>query len=601
MVKIIIEYLIHMANVIELDKYLANKAGLYNNYLNRTSLDIIVRLGCDFNYTKSHFDKFITQITYKKSLSYLPRPISKEITVRNHNNIVKKSNPIYIKKQQVLTIMFSKFLPDKKQMKRMISCYETCYYKDFEWVSIIIKKGYKFTEHELNYLLSVSCPLSMILSEMKKDNNTLKYLIYNGTTPKDIYTYIETNNIQLDNKDVEVLLKLNLNYNKLYKTRNNKTYTNLEWWSMIQYIINKINTQVSFEDIKILIKNYINDTNNDNKKLIEIKEDVIKNIFDNNNINEDILLLVCTYGSFTLIKQVFKKGIEKGIKISTKYLDLCISSEIIDKLKIINYLTEFGLILTDSHLELCCKLNEMDSIILLCNKYSLGFSQKCLEYACYHRNKDLIIKILNNKLIPNEDCLIALFLQECNKETNAIITQLMHILLEFDGHITIKVIEYAAMSGIFLECFKNSKVSSEEIYNIYHNYNMISLIKYGDLKINEHLFGLRKICLSSSLDIINRYIKTYNLKLDIYCLENMCMNIRSSPKEIKLIIDTYNIIPTLLCLHRLSYANGKKNYWDDKYNYVINKMMDTLSRSDIKNSYKYLYNEKEELIARLIT
>lgn len=257
-------------------------------------------------------------------------------------------------------------------------------------------------------------------------------------------------------------------------------------------------------------------------------------------------------------------------------------------------LKESNVDITDEYINhLVLKKNTLGLETLL--KFKQEYTEKTLRYFCYMNNKDMIIKHLDNKVIPTEDCIISLILGNTTNSNYIIKTKLISLLLEFGGKITNKIIEYSIANNIqFPEYMlkKHDIKFNEDTYELLHKYQFFTDEKYYVTRcgIPWELHQFRLKFRGSRLENILEVIKESKFKLDKYCFDNACMN-RYYPNIVDYLV-TLDVKPSLLSI-QFSYNNNhprkelifnhyiKHNISKEKGQKLIDYEMDKFNIRDI--------------------
>jgi hypothetical protein len=257
-------------------------------------------------------------------------------------------------------------------------------------------------------------------------------------------------------------------------------------------------------------------------------------------------------------------------------------------------LKESNVDITDEYINhLVLKKNTLGLETLL--KFKQEYTEKTLRYFCYMNNKDMIIKHLDNKVMPTEDCIISLILGNTTNSNYIIKTKLISLLLEFGGKITNKIIEYSIANNIqFPEYMlkKHDIKFNEDTYELLHKYQFFTDEKYYVTRcgIPWELHQFRLKFRGSGLENILEVIKESKFKPDKYCFDNACMN-RYYPNIVDYLV-TLDVKSSLLSI-QFSYNNNhsrkalifnhyiKHNISKEKGQKLIDYEMDKFNIRDI--------------------
>lgn len=530
---------------------------------------ILNKLG--YNFSQQEFDYFLVNATYQKAGSY----------------ITKK--PYYDEThwKEAITIMFTKFTPNTKQMDHLMSCYKSANKESnkFIWVDALITKGYNFIDSQKQHLAQCGYDMTTIYNNGIVNIDELKNVIVSVINEKSnidkLKNIIEKNPLQYSDDFIEwIISKHTLVDDYLFK----KYADVLDIFFNDQYIkisdkINDflINNKANFNIINyfmekglILDQELIKYCSTTHNCIIPIVYMYLKHkIQVDTNIWNNALLHQTTYktSNIPLFKSLgFDDNLIKQCEESRGYQNYIFH--------LIPFIIHYQIKPDEQTFELSCTKQNRD-LFDYCISHNLIPTKKhlimALENTNYY-NVEFINKILCYKIIPDSDCV-----QFLNNPTNYNHTRkpIIELFIKFGYRPTMNDIKLFMENNINLDNLENLGIKYDDnFYYISHITNNC----YYDSKFklnNEKILGLRQLCRKgSSTNQINAYMNENNVQLDYYCLEHA---LNSDITLAEWIIDEYKCqIP--ITTH---YLIGKFDIYGKKARDLYYKILEQYKIDDI--------------------
>lgn len=418
----------------EADRYWSSSSGIYDNLTTilDTPLDkldlsayqyspsIFIQLldKHDFEFKREHFDKFIRQSTYMLSKSFL---VSK-----GRYNYGGKGSSRTDSITAAIEIMFDKFDPDKKQLKRIVDCYKKTYYGggNQTCIEILVKKGHIFTDAEQKILINGGVSPSVFLLdkgvtyeylvELLKDPNSYKEIDSMRECFQFVLEQLEEMGKSPDDEMLHGVIKSQSNsyYSKLdntsyYNSANSKE--KLEFISKLIDQISEIPSKKTFQSfikrigtwssVEMFLKSGYKVVKDDVELLVKNKlYTVVYQLIENKLIQPDTDTLYLVLGTEFWL----------SIKDSEKMKDH-------ESLAIIQYFEEKGV---EPDMDIFRRVCQTDAnsnsktLEYLSSKYKLVPDKQCLDMclrAAHSREYDVLNFILGFKIVPDYHSLESYF------------------------------------------------------------------------------------------------------------------------------------------------------------------------------------------------
>lgn len=462
--------------------------------------------------TREQFDMCIKAVIYGKSQSFLRRDY--------HHGARYEKKFFFINK------LFECFFPSEKQVDKMIQCYQHKTYQEcFIWIDILIAKNYPFTVKHSKQILETSYDIKKIIPFLEGSKEMLHKLMEKNIEFNIVKEYIAKNKLKLNNDDYYVIIesesgKENIEFFQKYATKidkkhfllllDNVNYNHTKIYMKALSLIKKIDSEI--------IDRFLEDYNNHVYQYLKYIIKAKKGSFTSDSLMNANICKVDP--KFNLYELIIKNKVKPTIK----------------------------------HLANACLHNNNVAIDTYLS-YGCEFNVKCLEYACCGSSDEIVKKILAAKIIPNEDCMIAILI----KKNNFHAATRIGLLVEAGGIITRKVVEYSIMSSVKLGCLDMFDINyDEDLYRKFtiYNENPNSYPFFNKFKMDENILLVRTLCRYGN-DVLN-YISENKIEIDQYCLENSAFNPRSRVfKHMLDKIDGKKLFVTTTLLERtmLKYEN----------------------------------------------
>lgn len=550
-------------------------------------LETITKLSeLKYNFTQKNFDDFILAAICGKKNSFLV-------------NFVTYNQKIQQLKNSAINIFFKKFNPNKTQMAKLLACYESRPDGDKYWVDILVSNNYQFSPDQLSNLQKIGYDLSQIyihkpvldisnniyeilLSVTKSNNNPLNFLkIINNTTiniPADLLDFLLLKYKPADYNIIDILLAII----KRIKPAEN-TIKILKQNNIFNFEIHKILLVAGLKPTYELLDFY--SENLDRFKKIADKGDYLIIFCLNSGINPDLeifnkLLLRTLYliGDLNNFKNIYE---DKQINI----YKLLLAYNIKPNLETLNCILyhfnhpNFNLILDD------LLLNQN----IIPNNNTLDHAIKAYYREDYN---SVLQKILNYKIIPNyKNFKLAVKSQYFLNILNILIIsgfelkpEYLDYILSYEKFIP-NLSKYNILHDekLYFYCHINNYFPPEYSQNFNIDPKILEFRKIskfdsyfgGNSKSN--IYYSQKDLLKLSLDNLENYMKSNNLKFDRYIMDNL---IKSNQKLGLYLIKKYNYSPNILTFY---------NYEDLKLQHkkIIQKSIKILKIGLAKNNFDY--------------
>jgi hypothetical protein len=251
-----------------------------------------------------------------------------------------------------------------------------------------------------------------------------------------------------------------------------------------------------------------------------------------------------------------------------------------------------GAKITNKHLEFACLYNNKYAVNIL-SAYT-NFTNKCLEYACFNKNKELIKQILNHKIIPDEDSLIALLIHSPNISIQNIY-DMFNLLIDTGGILTKRILEYSVYTCLCIDKVidRFGLKYDNNLYNMCHYHDYFPDKYLNRFNINKNILTFRKMFRVSeiNLETILEFQKEHNLEIDQYCFDNACLKGSCDVLDYLLNLKNNNFRPSMHLLntmeHKYNYEIKEKIYaFIEKYG--IKKNKNSFYRCFIKRKKRYI-------------
>ena len=566
--------------VTKLNKLFSNKKSLYAESSKMANDDdlssIIIKLNeLGYDFTSNDFDNFLICATYNKTNGY----------INNNRNQNRK---------MLMSIMFIKFTPNDKQFKLLMSCYKKS--GMFDWVDILITKGFIFTDKQISELSKVGYnTIKIVKNSQIISIDQLKSAILSLTT--------------YDNTELDVLRDL------LLKVDLPTDFIN---WVLENLPLINYNKNAQIKKYKILMSILLEKLsfNSDSYEYIFrfISCDFVYFCVQEGFVPDERSLDYCTkkYELMELVLYFHKKF---NLEVTTEMMNRMLKHKtIIAKEVDIHYHTNY---ISD--------VNTVKKMLL-----SFGYDEELIDGAVKNNHislysllqlppdnetfklaiKDGYEHIFNDcikthKMVPNYEHMQTLF-QSYVINSNIFNELLCYKLLptkqDFKKLLTLRIqpdiVELLVNYGFILDlddiawCLKNNLIIynlerfnikyDENLYHICYKYNKFP---YDDkFTLDKDIMELRKLCKNPRTTIthLSNFMQQGNVKMDRYCFDHICYCNHPLYTEL---MNKFNFTPTMtmyywMGLCRCNFQNFDKyaetygitvEYMSDKYEIDLTK------------------------------
>jgi hypothetical protein len=219
--------------------------------------------------------------------------------------------------------------------------------------------------------------------------------------------------------------------------------------------------------------------------------------------------------------------------------------------------------------------DDLNDIKKFKNIFNIELTQEHLKIVCYTENTEKIKFVLENKVIPNNEC--------------------FELLIKVENMELFLIHEYDLTYENILRSFRlRRQLPNLENYNIKIDNKILLAFSYFDYDdVPDYIKNFRPTIEDfheafkkdiPNIDFLRTYIKLSKRKIDTICLENACL-FKSNVDLIKFIL-TKNIKPSMQSIKNLILNYSEvRNYekYDEKLCDLIEKHYDVLQKYIIKN------------------
>jgi len=426
--------------------------------------------------------------------------------------------------------------PTTKQMDKILAYLKSCIKNDytFDWVKIIIDKGYEFTKNqEIN--LSLCGYINFDCEELKsKDKNVNKKYIMSRLS---IFSYDEIyeiskiasyqkfmNMIVFDDDYFNMISDL---YNKSCISSIKYRYNHILRIQSFYSLINLMGYKYNQIGVDILIKNKIKDFTILLYDTDDTYDGILINFLDNdiNPSNEQIIEYFKNSRNFTNCKwKLLNKIIENNddlnlnilnvIKILYMYQDNYQDNDCKNYKKIFDKIVEKGFIPTDESMLFSCQ-TQNELLFDYCVEKNICPSMECLYAACKNSENIIVQKLINMKLIVNEKCLDECLSMQC-PSIDIINTILNENIQLSDNHI-----EYMTLRSIPIP--KKCNPSDVMLLKICHTYDLTASKSISSVMIKSKQFKLYKMVQNktnkTTFELVKTFMEKEKIEFNSYCYD----------------------------------------------------------------------------------
>lgn len=539
----------------EIHRYYGNQPG----YVKPTAvLSKLIELG--YNFTQEDFNNFIILSVYNKKNGFL--------NWYTHNDTDTKTKTL------ILKTLFTKFTPNDKQLKMLLSCLSDN--RSSEWVDVLISKGYQFSDTNKQILIDHNYDITKILNNnnvsLDDIKNIIKTLLLRKTTIENVIKILDIYSDQLPDDILNLVLS---SYN----------YTDSYYYDTSLDVVIKLLDILTTKGCK-----FNNDVNNILINKNNIPSVLFYKLFDlgmvpDNTLKQYILnspklIEVALYLNKFGIKFTvddMNAILNHGTRLSGIYTKSQYNQLVLDRVKLIPWLEIAGYnkelivpsIDKEGYLDLYkfmiglgIKPN-METLKIACTKsygvifkelttkYKLQPTKEFLDISLLTHNKEIISEILCYKIIPDNNSVNLLLIRWSD--------DIFELLVKFGLVITFNDLVKILSHHITIHNLERFNIKYDEAL-YYHCYlNNIYPEMYDDnYIIDKKILTLRRMCRNAHTTgpELTNYIETNNVKPDRYCYDHAC----TFNKQLVTYFDSLKYKPTLGSYYCLNPTKDSYKY-----------------------------------------
>lgn len=518
--------------ITSLNNQFENKSALYNEkkawgIISGISDLIIILNEMNHVFSQNDFNTFITLAMFKKTNSYIST-----LSYNKNNELDQK---------RAITIMFSQFTPDSKQMKKLFECYGNLHRQNYVWIDVLIKKNYNFTANQKQLLQDMGYDMSKFFSNKINLNlDDIKTLILSElkNTQRDLpslKTLIKMNKIDYPNDFISWLINhlsplyyktdiyksiLDIFLSELKLTFDEQSYKAIYKFNSCQFVyycidnnfipnqdfVNLCSKSPTFIEIPFYCHNKF-----DLKITTEVMNSLLKQTYDL------ILRNSCRYSHTETTKKLLDFGYSQDIIDESIYKN--IEEERISIYKLCKLL---GVIPNNETFKIAIE-QDYQEIFDECTKIFKFLPdnthlQIILKSEKYNFNLVMLDDLMCYKILPTKQD-YDVFMGHRHVTNQAVLESLIKygLKLDFDD------IKKALKKGIEILHLERFNILYDE--TLYYWCYVYNTFPYDNLMtIDPHVLNLRKMCRNLKTTIIDftKYIKENNVMPDKYCFDHAC-------------------------------------------------------------------------------
>lgn len=216
------------------------------------------------------------------------------------------------------------------------------------------------------------------------------------------------------------------------------------------------------------------------------------------------------------------------------------------KIKMLDLYDLFKVEPTITSLNIICKKYSIEEIDMMIDKYKLIPEKETLDICITTLNFDLINKILNYKVIPDDKTFYKL--NDC-EFLDCGCVKIIELLVSHGLWIQYEHIEFLLSHGFGLSNLERFDIKYDErLYFTCYLYNFWPEEYKIKFTIDKNVLGMHYLCINKKLtyEKLIKYLKTYDLKLDYYAIDflffnnsHICDYVMEKFKCIPFILTTY--------------------------------------------------------------
>lgn len=552
-----------------------------NNILCNNKSPSSIIIDC-IDFSNINMDKLIACLTYGKSKSY-----------------ISSCYPHFMEfRTKALENLFNNVEITSEMVDKFLTCYsnDDQYYgkKYFDWINILKKIDYHFTQDQINKMIDLNVPLSYVNYAYPIDILEKKLLTI---LPVDLYSniYLLVQNKITDNciqnlltsKIINMTNMCKYDYTTLHKYIIQKLTIMLDKEATLQYnhIISFINHFNYPDDNFCYIFRFLlsHITLNEEQTLNIIDLLLKKKLVSGYHLKFSMMCLIFKTGIYTKeilcrsLSHPFMIGDNKSYEINVDdVIEIELNQSIADfdfyqflKTKLIPdadvlYAVIPDVMCIDNHITTISKLFYHCYVMDIVNNFHVEPDKKCLDKIASLVDSEMIDMFLLYKIQPDDDTFDCL-MRTVNSKNGHTVPELTYIIKSLHSHGM--TMTYDKIKRLFKYIqFENLEQFNipydNKIYALCHIYNIWPNEYYDKFQINNKIIIMRDICLVTPFtNIIEKYIADNNLQLDRYCLENMAANKMIDRYEKTLFLKKYRLTHAALINNvasaQLSHARKK--------------------------------------------
>jgi hypothetical protein len=566
----------------QLDKLLKTKSKLYNEFNeypdNSTLIYILIELvNGNYEFTRNYFDIFIEQACFENggSYSFLTSQLDE------HKLIIR----YMLLKFDVTQEQLLKLFAGRSRLKNNY-CFDILFEKQYNFTIDDFEKLY-----EICYVINLNDNYNMIhnnvvfsacmylLTNKGSDNfdkciNLLKQNDYPFNIEHfNIILHCLMNRNCRECQNIHVLLDaLFFNYNsgddhddkikvEIFQLISHKNFSIR--FDIIHFIINKF----GYDEISI---DYIFD------RIINHNAELIFTLNNKGfNITVDFLnkLLEKSDISYLTLQKSNNQEYQPILSKFDKYnlRDNIIKIPILDLFQIYNLLPDVNT------LNIACTKYTNESVIdILLFTYKIIPEKETLDMSILTLNCDLINKIINYKLTPDSKTLYNITKEHCYNRPYDV-NKIIELLINHGLNITFNEVEYLLSIQFTLNNLERFDINyDDKLYFVCYLNNNYPVEYIKNFTIDKKILNMHELCKSKKLtyDKLINYLKTNNITLDRYALDNLLYHYPAISKHI---IKNHKCVPSLLSAYKRTYTtcglNISLKFLADEYNITGNDML----------------------------
>ncbi len=549
-----------------------------------TPTEVIIKLHNDkYKFTQTDIDKFLTNATYTIPNNYGGKCYLFCNSYQSSYYYMGKNT----NRNQAINIMLNLQLSYDNVQLLMTQCKKYTY-DTYNVLYKITRGGYIYSEDQIKNLIDdrhyklIKLIYSVKFMSINVFKHCLKYC--NVFEVKWIESMINKNKIVVTEDMLLDLLKI-IPTNKFCIIQN----------KLIIQFLKKINKCTTVTIIKLLQSKYY--------------DNVITSLFSiSSKPDIKILIELCKIGPINKIIEYVELGIKPNLECLNHAIKLQYK-KFTDKdtlyghrdcllktgsFSVFRYMEKMKIVPDINTLLNICKSNKL-SLFKKILKYGVSPTQECLMYAIKQERIELIVIILNNKILPPENIETFEIIMSCSSYD-----KILELIVSYGYELNLKMIEYMFKVDRIMPELDNLGIPyDEKLYylcysnislhepNLYHKSSKYTKYITEFKKEIGDIIHLRSLCIksTSNLKSIKDYMINKNLKPDRYCIEYAC---QYNKELAKYFILNLKCTPTHKCI---KYSSEFYNLeYADK-----NSIEQFINRLDKDVNYEYMAKKYDHI------